>query len=52
MNIYFHDYSDHNDHLISIITVLLICAGDVQKVPTNKSLPSFIFLQINKQQIK
>ncbi len=39
MKISYHDYSDQNDHVISIITVLLKCAGDVQKVPT----PSFIF---------
>ncbi len=31
--------------VISIITVLLTCAGDVQKVQTHK-------LKINKQQIK
>ncbi len=31
--------------------VLLKCAGDVQKVPTHKSL-QVLYLKINKQQIK
>ncbi len=52
MNISYHDYSDQNDHVISIITVLLKCAGDVQKVPTHKSLHQVLYLKINKQQIK
>ncbi len=36
--------------VISIITVLLKCAGDVQKVPTHKSLNQVLYLKINKQQ--
>ncbi len=28
MKISYHDYSDQNYHVISIITVLLKCAGD------------------------
>ncbi len=37
--------------VISIITVLLKCAGDVQKVLTHKSLYQVLYLKINKQQI-
>ncbi len=36
MNISYHYYSDQNDNVISIITGLLKCAGDVQKVLTHK----------------
>ncbi len=37
--------------VISIITVLLKCAGDVQKVLTHKSRHQVLYLKINKQQI-
>ncbi len=51
MNISYHGYSGKNDHVISIISVLLKCAGDVQKVLTHKSLYQVLY-KINKQQIK
>ncbi len=38
--------------VISITTVLLKCAEDVQKVPTHKSLHQIVYLKINKQLIK
>ncbi len=37
--------------VISIITILLKCAGDVKKVQTHKLL-QVLYLKINKQQIK
>ncbi len=48
---YHHDFSDQNYHVISIITVLLKCAGDVQKV-THKLLKVLYLKKINKQQTK
>ncbi len=50
MKISYHDYGDQNYD--GFITVLLKCAGDVQRVLTHKSLHQVLYLQINKQQIK
>ncbi len=50
MNISYHDYitlqcifshDDQNYYVISITTVLLKCAGDVQKVPTHNRFTKF-----------
>ncbi len=44
MNISYHGFSDQNDHGYQYYygTVLLKCAGDVQKVPTHKSTKFYI----------
>ncbi len=52
MKISYNDYNEQSYHVISIITVLLKCAGDVQEVPTHKPLHQVLDLKINKEQIK
>ncbi len=49
MKISHHDCSDQNDHGYQYFHGIVKCTGDVQKVPTHKSLQ---FLYKKNQQIK